>query len=129
MNTQNQKKILVVEDNTSLNAILVKKLKEENFIVYTAFDGEAGLEIAYDKKPDMILLDLYMPILDGYDFLESLRNDPWGKDVRVIILTNGSMQEQENAKVVLEKNPLSFLVKSSTKLEHLVRYIYQAFKE
>ncbi|MCI5051333.1 MAG: response regulator [Candidatus Pacebacteria bacterium] len=126
MTTQTQKRILVVEDDQALNMALVEKLKDADYVVDTTFDGEKGLEVALAKKPDLILLDLLMPVMDGYEFMTSLRADEWGNTAKVIILTNFSMSEEKVAQTVIDKKPLSFLVKSSTKLKHLVGYIKEA---
>lgn len=120
------KNILIIEDDESLNEALVDKLREEGFNTSTAFNGEDGLALAIQEHPDVILLDLLMPIMDGYAFMESLRKDTWGSEARVIILTNYSMSEEKVAKTVLQHHPTSFLVKSSTKLRDVVTYIKEA---
>ena len=129
MKKKSKKTILIVEDSVSLNTTLVEKLKQENFNVYSSFNGEEGLKIAHDKHPDLILLDIIMPILDGYEFMEELRKDAWGKHAKVIILTNLSMKDENVVKMVIQKDPIAFLVKSSTKLKNLIRYIHYAFEE
>lgn len=123
MEQKTHKRILVVEDDQALNMALVEKLKQANMVVDTAFNGEVGLSIALEKKPDLILLDLLMPVMDGYEFMQELRKDSWGAQAKVIILTNFSMSEEKVAQTVLEKKPLSFLVKSSTKLKNLMEYV------
>ena len=124
-----QKKILIVEDNKKLNNILIEKIVREGFVVYTAFDGEEGLQLAYERQPDLILLDILMPVLDGFEFMEQLRNNAWGKKEKVIILTNASIKDERVAKMVIQKDPIAFLSKSSTKLKDLVRYIRYAFDD
>ena len=124
-----QKRILVVENNKKLNKTLVKQLKSDGFIVFSALNGEEGLHLSYKKEPDLILLDLMMPVTDGYDFMDHLRRDEWGKKAKVIILTNFSMANQRAAKLVIEKKPICFLTKSSTELKHLKEYINHAFEE
>jgi DNA-binding response OmpR family regulator len=120
------KKILIVEDESSLRNILSEKLKIEGFDVSEAKNGEEGLTVAFEKKPDIILLDVIMPKMDGVTMLEKLREDKWGKKVPVIILTNLS-SGTENTKAI-EKKVSSFLVKTDWRLEDVVRKIKEILR-
>ncbi len=82
------KKILIIEDDRSLQMALSEKFKHEGFEVLTADNGKTGLKAALENRPNLILLDLLMPIMDGMTMLKKLRKDDWGKYVYVIILTN-----------------------------------------
>ncbi len=86
-------KIAVIEDNISIQELYVFKLKLEGFDVRTANDGEAGLTMIKEFMPNLILLDIMMPIKNGEDMLEDLRKFDWAKDIKVIILTNISKDE------------------------------------
>ncbi|MDL2341819.1 MAG: response regulator [Patescibacteria group bacterium] len=86
-------KIAIVEDDQAISQMYRFKFEAENFDVETAENGQIGLELVETMKPDIILLDLMMPIMTGDVMLEKLRATPWGKTVKVIILTN--MGEQE----------------------------------
>lgn len=83
-----QKTILVVEDESVLRKSLISALKAAKFKVIGAENGKEGLELALKHKPNLILLDLVMPVMDGLTMLKHLRNDKWGRDVFVYILTN-----------------------------------------
>ena len=83
-----KKTILVVEDESVLRKSLVSSLKRARFNVLEAENGKKGLALALKSKPDLILLDLIMPVMDGLTMLKHLRKDKWGKDVFVYILTN-----------------------------------------
>lgn len=83
-----QKKVLVVEDENLLRKSLASALKAAKFKVFEAKNGKEGLERALKHKPDLILLDLLMPVMDGLTMLKKLRKDEWGKNVFVYILTN-----------------------------------------
>jgi len=126
MKPQQQKKILIVEGNEHLNDTLFKKLERENFNVTQSFDGKEGLEVSYADHPDLILLDLEIPIIDGHEFMTHLREDTWGKQAKVIILSNLSIRHKEVAKTVIQKDPIAFLIKSSTKLNDLIKYVHYA---
>lgn len=86
-------KIAIVEDDQAISMMYRFKFEAEGFTVQTAENGRLGLELAQSMQPDIILLDLMMPEMSGADMLEQLRASSWGKDIKVIILTN--MGEQE----------------------------------
>ena len=86
-------KIAIIEDDQAISQMYRFKFEAENFEVETAENGELGLQLIATMKPDIILLDLMMPIMTGDVMLEKLRATPCGKTVKVIILTN--MGEQE----------------------------------
>lgn len=82
------KKILIIEDEEPMRRVLKDTLEQEGFIVFESGDGKAGLEEAHLKRPDLILLDILMPKMDGMTVLKQLRKEEWGKGVPVVILTN-----------------------------------------
>lgn len=86
-------KIAVIEDDTSIAAMYDFKLTNCGYQVMTAHDGKEGLALAGSFFPDLILLDLMMPIMTGDEMLEKLRATDWGANMRVIILTNLSKDE------------------------------------
>ncbi len=86
-------KLAIIEDDVAIVQMYRMKFESEGFEVKTAGDGMAGLEIAKDFQPDVILLDLMMPQMGGAEMLEKLRKESWGKDVKVIILTNMGASE------------------------------------
>ena len=86
-------KIAIVEDDAAISQMYRIKFEAEGYEVETAEDGKLGLELAEAMKPNMILLDLMMPIMDGIEMLTRLRKTDWGKDIKVIILTNKGEQE------------------------------------
>ena len=69
------------------------KLEKDGFKVFTANNGQQGLTVAEQSKPDIILLDLLMPIMSGSEMLARLRSTEWGSEIRVIVLTNISKDE------------------------------------
>lgn len=86
-------KIAIIEDDPAINQMYRLKFEAEGFEVQTADNGKLGLELAENMRPDIILLDLMMPEVTGDVMLKNLRATDWGKDIKVIILTN--MGEQE----------------------------------
>jgi DNA-binding response OmpR family regulator len=90
-------KIAIVEDDQAISQMYRFKFEAENFTVETAENGKLGLELAEKMKPDIILLDLMMPEMNGDEMLAALRKTDWGKDIKVIILTNMGEQEVPEA--------------------------------
>ena len=82
-----QKKILIIEDSTELADSLEDMLIFKGYLALKAANGKYGLHLALKEKPDLILLDLKLPDIDGYEVIKRLREDDWGKNVRVLILT------------------------------------------
>lgn len=114
-----KKSILVVEDDIALRKVLADRLTEEGFTALEAVDGEQGLKVAGEKHPAVILLDIFMPHMDGITMLSKLRSqDTWGKHVPVIVLTN-STDAQTIAKVS-SFGDTDFLIKAEWSLEALV---------
>ncbi len=86
-------KIAIIEDDQAISQMYRFKFEAEGYQVETAENGRLGLELVENMKPDMILLDLMMPEMTGDEMLEKLRAQPWGKKVKVIVLTNVGEQE------------------------------------
>ena len=118
MNTQ--KTILVVEDEKSLRDAIVDILKIKNFNPLEAKNGIEGVKMALGKHPDLILLDLIMPEMDGMTALKKIRDDAWGEKVPVIILTNLSATDEQLIEDVVTHKPMHYLIKSDWKLHDVV---------
>jgi len=86
-------KIAIIEDDAAISQMYRIKFEAEGYTVETAENGKLGLELAEQMKPDIILLDLMMPIMSGEEMLARLRKTEWGKQIKVIILTNRGEQE------------------------------------
>lgn len=104
------KKIAIIEDDQAISQMYRIKFETEGFQVETASNGKLGLELAESMKPDIILLDLMMPEMNGDEMLEKLRKTTWGKEIKVIILTN--MGEQEAPESIKHHNVRRFIVKA-----------------
>ena len=116
--------IEVVEDDTSLANVLQDKFKLEGFDAVMAKDGEEGLAVALSKHPDLILLDIMMPKMDGITMMKKLRNgDEWGKNVPIILLTNLSADDEKINWAIAENAPAYYLMKSNWTINDLVEKI------
>jgi DNA-binding response OmpR family regulator len=116
------KKILIVEDEAPLRNAVTDILSFEGFTVFQAKNGQEGLDLALKEHPDLILLDLMMPIMDGLTMLEKLRQDAeFGKTAAVILLTN--INDPEKVAMATEAGSYDFLVKSDWNIEDVVKKI------
>lgn len=124
--SESKKVILIVEDEPSLRNVLRNKFEIEGFTVLEARHGEEGLKVSLREHPDLILLDIIMPVMDGLTMLTKLREDKWGKDARVIILTN--LSDSEKVADAMLQNSYEYLIKSSWKIEEVVEKVKEVLK-
>ena len=90
-----QKRILIVDDDQGILQILKKNLEPQGYEILTASDGQEGLKSARQKNPNLIILDLMLPLLDGYKICRMLKFDRKFKDIPIIMLTSCSQKEDE----------------------------------
>ena len=124
--SNNKKKILVVDDDDNLNTVLVDKLNLSGFLAIGATDGEDGLKKALENHPDLILLDVLMPKMDGLGMLKKLREDSWGKKSKVIMLT--VLEQSDYIAKAVENDVYGYFVKTNFSLDELVKKIEEALK-
>ena len=86
-------KVAIIEDDEAISQMYRIKFEGEGYEVETAENGKLGLELCRDMRPNIVLLDLRMPLMTGAEMLAKLRATPWGKKIKVIILTNRGEQE------------------------------------
>lgn len=122
------KKILVVEDELAYLKLLNSQLTEKGYDVIEATDGKKGLDKAKSENPDLILLDIRIPKIDGLTMLNLLRKNEKGKKIKTIILTNLEPDETIVQKVV-DDQPAYYFVKSDTKFEDLIKKIDELLVE
>jgi two-component system, NtrC family, response regulator AtoC len=120
--------LLLIEDDKIVLDMYQQLLSNHGYLVHTAMDGEDGLKKALEDHPDLILLDIRMPKMDGMTVLKHLRADAWGKDAKVIILTNLDASDQILNEVVKEQ-PTYYLIKSNTKPEQVIERIKEVVGE
>lgn len=121
-------RILIVEDDEIIYKMYQKLLQNHGYDVKIATDGEEGLKIALEEHPDLVLLDIIMPKMDGMTMLKQLRQDEWGKNVKVIILTNLDPSDNILQGVVAD-HPTYYMIKSNTKPEEILEHIKEVIKE
>ncbi len=116
------KKILIIEDNESYLSIISQKFTYEQFEVITAKDGEEGIKMALDNKPDIIIIDLLLPKKNGIQVMEELRQNEWGKNVPLIILTNLN-PDDEILRMIMKNKPAYYLVKPEVNLNDILEKV------
>ena len=122
-NIQEKKKplVLVVEDDIFLVNVHKKKLAKEGFEVLVAGNGNEALGLARKNKPDIILLDLIMPIKDGFQALKELKADPELKNIKVIILSN--LSQEEDRQRAMEAGAVDYIVKANVSFREIINQI------
>jgi DNA-binding response OmpR family regulator len=113
--------ILFIEDDKLLASILIEKCKKEGLEILHVLDGENGFRAASEKKPDLILLDLLLPGIDGFEVLKRLKENLATKDIPVFVLSN--LGEEEEKRQVMKMGAEDFLIKAHFDLVQIVSKI------
>ncbi len=121
------KTILFIEDESALHKTFGDLLTKEGYEMISALDGEAGLRLAKTKKPDLILLDLILPKMDGFEVLKELKADSGTKEIPVIVLTN--LEEIADIDKAIELGASTYLVKAQYSLEEVLEKIKKVLSE
>jgi len=117
-------KVLLVEDDNNLREIFQMRLQAEGYATVVAADGEEGLAAAMKEKPDLLIADVMMPKLSGFEMVENLRAAPETKDLKVIMMTAlGQAEDQARGEKL---GVLKYLVKSQVTLEDFARVVKEA---
>ena len=120
------KTILFIEDESVLQKTFGDILGKESYDMISALDGEIGLKLAKSKKPDLILLDLVLPKVHGFEVLKELKSDPGTKDIPIIVLTN--LETIEDVNKAIELGAKTYLVKTQYNLEEVVEKVKKAIE-
>lgn len=116
--------VLIIEDDLDLRELYEQRLRLEGFDTRLAFDGKTGLELIKDVKPDIILLDLMLPKLDGFSFIKEVKREPNLKDIPIVILS--VLWQDEDKERALELGADIYLVKSETTPKVVVETLTKA---
>ena len=120
------KRILFIEDEAALQKTFGDILKSEGFEVISALDGETGLNLVEEEKPDLVLLDLILPKIHGLDVLKEMKQNENTKNIPVIVLTN--VESIEKIDKALELGATTYLVKSDYSLEDVIAKVKKALE-
>jgi len=117
-------KILIVEDDKFLRELIARKLTAENYQISEAIDGEEGLKKIKEEKPDLVLLDLILPGIDGFEVLSRLKEDPSLALIPVIILSN--LGQREDVERGMKLGAVDYLVKAHFTPNEIIEKVKQA---
>jgi DNA-binding response OmpR family regulator len=126
MSPEKQTHILIVEDDLFLAEIYQKKFEIEGFKVSMANNGEKAVQDIKKKIPDLVLLDILLPKLDGFSVLEAVKADESTKDIPIILLTN--LGQQDDVQRGLEKGAADYLIKTHFKPSEVVDKVRKVLK-
>jgi DNA-binding response OmpR family regulator len=120
-------KILLVEDDSNLREIYGARLEAEGYKIVAAIDGEEALAIAVKEKPDLIISDVMMPKISGFDMLDILRSTPDTKDVKIIMMT--ALSQDEDRKRGEDLGADRYIVKSQVTLDDVVTVVHELLSD
>lgn len=121
-----KRKILLIDDDEDIRELIAFYLPEERFETKTAANGKEGLKMLEEFKPDLVILDLLMPVMDGIQFLDALRQDPHFFDLPVVVATAKRVIPKEAWRI--EKEAAAILTKDETFEEQLKRALRDIFQ-
>ncbi|HMA77621.1 MAG TPA: response regulator [Candidatus Paceibacterota bacterium] len=116
-----KKTVLIIEDEADIREAMVDYLSESDYKVLAASDGITGLQTALAEHPDLILLDLMLPAMNGQEVLRKLREDRWGKNAVVIIMS--AQDDLSNIGMAYESGVTEYIMKSNASLEELSKKV------
>ena len=117
--TDINKKVLIVEDDNFFSMILKGRMEKEGFVVRQAFDGEQALAMAREETPDLIVLDLIIPKLSGFEFLENIFSDPQLNRVPVVVASN--LGQESDIEKVRQFGVRDYYIKARTSVDDLIK--------
>jgi CheY-like chemotaxis protein len=119
--TVDKKTVLLIENEQSIRELFAMALIKAGFNIVMAENGQQGVAQAFKHHPDLILLDIDMPIMNGHEAAEKIRQDEWGKHARIVFLTNHS-DPQSVAHAVMLK-PEDYIVKANVPISEIVNQV------
>ena len=120
-----QKKILLIDDEEDMRKLLKIRFEQENFNVVTADDGDIGAKTAEQEVPDLILLDIMMPKMDGFSCLKEIRKLPKTKDIPVLMLSG---KEEEKVRDLFAFQKISGYIEKPFELDDIVTKVKEVLK-
>ncbi|HMO78266.1 MAG TPA: response regulator [Candidatus Paceibacterota bacterium] len=119
-----QKQVLLVEDEKNIRELYAMALINAGIDILMAEDGEQGVALALKHHPSLILMDISMPVLDGHEAVKKIRADSWGKNAKIIFLTNHS--EATNVAHAISQHPEDYIVKVNTPVKEIINRVREA---
>lgn len=123
-NQQDVKTVLLVEDNTSIRELYAMAFINAGIKVLMAENGEQGLRLALEHHPALLLLDIDMPVMNGFEVCEKIRQDAWGQSAKIIFLTNRS--DARDKAHAAPGHPDDYIVKANIPVKEVVNKVLSA---
>jgi CheY-like chemotaxis protein len=114
-------RVLLVEDDRFLRKAAEATLRQHGYVVLTAADGEEALRVARDTRPDLVLLDLIMPKMQGFEVLRLMKQNPATKQIPVVVLSN--LGQESDVQQALQGGAIAYLIKANLSLQDLVTHV------
>lgn len=121
-----KKKVLLIDDSSVNNLLMQNILEDQGYHVTTAFSGKEGLDKVNEEKPDLVILDIMMPKMDGFEVLRKILSNPETENIPVIMLT--AKKDSEDEKLALEIGALNYLTKP-VDIEYTLKRIQKVFEK
>jgi len=121
------KKILLIEDDKFLRELIIQKLAKEDYDLFEAVNGEEGIKIAKSQKPDLMLLDLILPEVDGFEVLSRMKEDSELSQIPVIILSN--LGQKDDIEKGLKLGAVDYLIKAHFTPNEIIEKVKSVLKE
>lgn len=118
--------VLIIDDAVHIRRLVTRMLKLAGFSTLEAADGLQGLQILKEQRPDIVTCDIWMPYMDGYEFLEAAKKDPETKNIPIIVVT--AVGQEEEATKATEMGADGFLTKPFSS-SHLIETIQTQLKK
>ncbi len=110
--------ILLVEDEATVATVLASALEQSGYSVLIAGDGAAGLKMALEQHPDVILADIILPVMSGLEMIREIRKDSWGAKAEIMVLTNVS--DNATLEAALSQDALYYIVKGDSSMDDII---------
>jgi len=120
-------KVLIIEDDKFLRELITQKVGQEGYDVVGAADGEEGLKMAVKEKPNIILLDLILPTMDGFEVLQQLQAEETTKSIPVIVLSN--LGQKEDIDKGMQFGAVDYMIKAHFTPGEIIEKIKNIVKE
>ncbi|MBL7155035.1 MAG: response regulator [Candidatus Portnoybacteria bacterium] len=123
---KNKKKILIIEDEKFLLEMYQSRFEKEGYRVFTAINGQPGLELAQKEKPDLIILDILMPEMDGYEVIKKLKENSQTEKIPILVLSNLGQPEEINQGLKLGAD--DYIIKTDLTPSELINKVERMLK-
>jgi DNA-binding response OmpR family regulator len=121
LKTMDTGSVLIIEDDENVREMYADAFGNSGFKVFQAKDGGEGVRRALEHHPDVILVDILMPVMNGHEVVKEVRKDDWGKDAKIIYLTN--LSDPIDVVHAIEKGAEEYIVKANTDIKEVINKV------